>query len=83
MWSVPKVILSLFLVPVAQHDVAVIDLLSPLDVPQSPELPCGLLAVGEVHEHIGAAGVVDQGVAEEHRACLLSRSRKYGIVVEF
>ena len=74
--------MSLFLVPIAKHDVAVIDLLSPLDVPQSPELPSCLLAIGEVHEHIGAAGVVDQGIAEEHRACFMSRPRKYGIVVE-
>ena len=74
--------MSLFLVPVAKHDVAVIDLLSSLDVPQSSELPSCLLAVGEVHEHIGAAGVVDQGIAEEHGACLMSSPRKYGIVVE-
>ena len=73
--------MSLFLVPVAKHDIAVIDLLSSLDVPQSSELPSCLLAIGEVHEHIGAAGMVNQGVAEEQRACPIDLP-KHGIIVE-
>ena len=52
-----------------------------MSLAQGSQLPCCLLAIGEVHEHVGAAGVVNQGVAEEQRACPVDLP-KHGIIVE-
>ena len=38
--------------------------------------------MGEIHEHIGAARVIDQGVAEEQGARLAVVPRNHRIIVE-